>query len=98
MRPDPDAYVTRGQAAEYLNVRADTIGKWHDRGWLDPTTGQRRHLRTRTLPSGRLGYRLGDILDAERGTRGNMNSSRNPRRGGRAWADLDRKTPSYAPA
>lgn len=96
MRPDPDAWVTRGQAAEYLNLRADTIGKWHDRGWVDPATGERRHLRTKRLPGGRLRYRLGDILDAERATRNHVNSSRNPRRG--AWADLDRKKPSFAPA
>lgn len=70
-----DAYVTRGQAATITGVSEDSIGKWHHRGWLTPD-GERRHLRTKPGRGRHLRYRLGDILDAERDTRGNPNSRR----------------------
>ncbi len=63
-----NAWVTRGEASYLIGVSAGAIGKWHARGWVDSGSGQRRRLRTRRLPSGRLQYRLGDILDAERDT------------------------------
>lgn len=62
-----NAWVSRGQAAYLTGVSADAIGKWNARGWVTPA-GERRQLRTRKLPNGRLQYRLGDILDAERDT------------------------------
>ncbi len=62
-----NAWVSRGQASYLTGVSADAIGKWNARGWVD-AAGARRHLRTRRLPSGRLQYHLGDILDAERDT------------------------------
>ncbi|MCC2661287.1 MAG: hypothetical protein K0R37_2061 [Arthrobacter sp.] len=62
-----NAWVSRGQASYLTGVSADAIGKWNARGWVD-ATGARRRLKTRRLPSGRLQYRLGDILDAERDT------------------------------
>lgn len=62
-----DVWVSRGQAAYFTGVSADAIGKWHARGWL-AGDGSRRRLRTKRLGNGRLMYRVGDILDAERDT------------------------------
>lgn len=61
-----DAWVSRGGAAYLTGVSPDVIGKWKARGWV--TADGRRYLTTRRLPSGRLEYLLGDILDAERDT------------------------------
>jgi hypothetical protein len=62
-----NAWVSRGEASFLTGVSADAIGKWHARGWLD-AFGNRRQLTTRRLANGRLQYRLGDVLDAERDT------------------------------
>lgn len=62
-----DAWVSRGEAAYMTGVSADAIGKWHARGWVTPD-GARRRLTVRRLENGRLRYRLGDVLDAERDT------------------------------
>lgn len=70
-----DAYITRAQAAMLTGVSADSIGKWHARGWRS-CEGELRHLRTRPKNGRVLLYRLGDILDAERETRNNPNSRR----------------------
>jgi hypothetical protein len=70
-----DAYITRAQASLLTGVTADSIGKWHHRGWLTPD-GERRYLRTKPGRGKHLRYRLGDILDAERDTRTNPNSRR----------------------
>lgn len=70
-----DAYITRAQAAMLTGVSADSIGKWHARGWRSGE-GELRHLRTRPKNGRVLLYRLGDILDAERETRNNPNSRR----------------------
>jgi hypothetical protein len=72
---NPDAYITRAQAATITGVSADAIGKWHARGWRS-TEGELRHLRTRPGSGRTLLYRLGDIIDAERETRHNPNSRR----------------------
>lgn len=72
---NPDAYITRRQAAMVTGVSADAIGKWHARGWRG-TEGELRHLRTRPGSGRTLLYRLGDIIDAERETRHNPNSRR----------------------
>lgn len=73
---NPDAMVTRAQAAMVTLVRPDTIGKWQARGWTSPT-GERRFLTTQLSPDGRtLRYRLGDILEAERDTRLNPRARR----------------------
>jgi hypothetical protein len=75
---NPDAYVSRSQAAMVTGVRPDTIGKWLARGWKD-LSGQRRTLTTKPDQDGRsLLYRLGDILDAERDTRLNPRARRRP--------------------
>lgn len=62
-----DAWVSRGQAAAAADVSPDTIGKWRARGWVDQF-GVWCQLRTKRLGNGRLLYRFGDILDAERDT------------------------------
>ncbi|MET0701652.1 MAG: hypothetical protein ABWY93_18535 [Mycobacterium sp.] len=62
-----DAWLSRGDAAYLTGVSPDAIGKWHARGWVD-RDGQRRYLSTRRLGNGRLQYRYGDILEAERDT------------------------------
>lgn len=72
---DLDAYVTRAQAAMVTGVRADTIGKWHARGWTDPR-GERHTLSTRPADGRTLLFRLGDILTAERDTRLNPRARR----------------------
>lgn len=93
---NPDAWLTRSQAAMYAGVSTDTVGKWHARGWLTPS-GERRHLTVQRRPDGTLRYRLGDVVDAERDTRNNANSPRNPLRprpagGPGSWADLNRQS------
>ena len=72
---NPDAYITRAQAARLTGLSADSIGKWHARGWRDGT-GELRHLNTRPGSGRHLLYRLGDVLDAERDTRNSANSRR----------------------
>lgn len=62
-----DAWVSRGEAAFLTGVSADAIGKWQARGWVTPA-GARRRLTVRRLSNGRLVYRIGDVLDAERDT------------------------------
>ena len=70
-----NAYITRAQAAMLTGVSADSIGKWHARGWRS-REGELRHLRTRPGSGRTLLYRLGDVIDAERETRNNPNSRR----------------------
>lgn len=72
---NPDAYVTRSQAAMLTGVSTDSIGKWHARGWRSPA-GEQRALTTKPGKGKTLRYRLGDILAAERDTRSNPNSRR----------------------
>lgn len=74
---NPDAYVTRAQAAMVTGVRPDTIGKWLARGWKTPA-GEHRQLSTRPGDGRFLLFRLGDILAAERDTRLNPRSRRRP--------------------
>lgn len=73
---NPDAYLTRAQAALLTGVSLGAIGKWQHRGWLS-ANGERRRLSTKPAPGNKLRYRLGDILDAERDTR-NSPLSRRP--------------------
>lgn len=93
---NPDAWLTRAQAAQYAGVSTNTIGKWHAQGWLAPDGAEgrvRRHLTVKRRRDGNLLYRLGDVVDAERDTRNNTNSPRNPlRAGARPWAELNRQT------
>ena len=70
-----DAYITRAQAALLTQVSADSIGKWHARGWRN-SEGQLRHLRTRRGTGKTLLYRVGDVMDAERETRQSPNCRR----------------------
>lgn len=72
---NPDAYVTRAQAATVTGVRPDTIGKWLARGWVDPA-GERHTLATKPGGGRSLLFRLGDILAAERDTRLNPRARR----------------------
>lgn len=72
---NPDAYVTRTQAAMVTLVKPDTIKKWRARGWKTPT-GEHRELTVRPGPGRTLLFRLGDILDAERDTRLNPRARR----------------------
>lgn len=72
---NPDAYITRAQAALLTGVSADAIGKWQARGWRTPD-GEQRHLKTKRGTGKHYRYRLGDILEAERDTRHSPNSRR----------------------
>ena len=81
---DRDAYVPRALAAHLTGLAADTIGKWHARGWLAPDPDSpghtvRRRLTVKRRADGNLLYRVGDILDADRDTKANPNSRRRPR-------------------
>lgn len=76
MRMNPDAFLTRAQAARMAGVAASTVGTWLDRGWVDPETGERRQLTVRRTAGGRLLYRLGDVVQAEADTFANPKSRR----------------------
>lgn len=53
--------------------KASTISNWQARGWVT-ADGERRHLKVRRRADGKLRYRLGDLLDAERDTSANPKS------------------------
>lgn len=74
---NPDAYVTRAQAAMVTGVRPDTIGKWIARGWKS-ADGTRHRVTTQPGEGRTQLYRLGDILTAERDTRLNPRARRRP--------------------
>lgn len=59
-----DAYVSLKAVAEWIGISPGTIRNWRYRGWIDKD-GTRRHHRVRD----RL-YRYGDVVAAERDTRG----------------------------
>jgi hypothetical protein len=69
VRFNPDAEITRDQAARKLNVTVAVIDAWLARGWLDED-GQRHRLATRKLHGQRL-IRAGDILQANADTAAN---------------------------
>ena len=80
-----DALIHTDLAAHAAGVSESTIGMWAARGWIDPSTGERRKLevadrdwRNRPL------YRYADVMAAEQATR-----RRGRRRGTRDWASLD---------
>lgn len=73
MRFNPDAEITRDQAARKLNVTVAVIDAWLARGWLD-RQGERRRLTTRKLHGQRL-IRAGDVLAAGRDTAANRERS-----------------------
>mgnify|MGYP001612222384 CR=1 FL=1 len=62
-----NAWVSRAEAAFIAGVSAGTVGKWRARGWVDQA-GLRRSLQVRQVAGGRMRYRLGDVLEAERDT------------------------------
>jgi hypothetical protein len=64
-----NARLTLAQAATMANVPPGTVRNWRYRGWLD-AAGERHHLDARD------GYRLGDVLRAERDTRRSDRSHR----------------------
>ena len=70
-----DAHLSRAQAAEFLAVSPHVVSMWATRGWLT-RDGTRRHLATTMADTGQRLYRLGDLLAAERDTRGNPRSHR----------------------
>lgn len=67
---DLNARVDRVGAARAAGVTVDVIKAWQYRGWLD-ADGRRHHLR----PNDR-GFRVGDVLRAERDTRRSGRSHR----------------------
>lgn len=73
MRMNPDAEVTRDQAARKLNVTLAVVDQWLARGWIGPA-GERLRLTTRKLYRTRY-IRWGDLLAADRDTRANRERS-----------------------
>jgi hypothetical protein len=67
---DPDARLERCQAAMQAGVTEDVIKTWQYRGWLD------KHGHRHFLLPDEDGYRLGDVLAAERDTRRSGRSHR----------------------
>jgi hypothetical protein len=67
---DLDARLDRVGAARAAGVTVDVVKTWQFRGWLDQH-GHRHYL----LPD-EDGYRLGDVLKAERDTRRSGRSHR----------------------
>lgn len=65
-----NAMVTLTQAAHMAGVPVGTVRNWRYRGWLDGNG--KRHTLTVTDD----GYRLGDVLRAERDTRRSDRSHR----------------------
>lgn len=65
-----DARLQLADAANVAGVPVGTLRNWRYRGWTD-RTGQRRHLDVNNQ-----GYRLGDVLQAERDTRRSPSSHR----------------------
>ncbi len=69
--PDFDALIDRDTAAYAAKVKPSSITSWVSRGWKDPETGERRKLERRAVDSvGRHLDRYGDVVAAERATRG----------------------------
>lgn len=66
-----DARLTRDLAAHAAGVQPTAIAMWVSRGWIDRTTGQRRHLEVAARDwRGRPLFRYADVMAAEEGTRG----------------------------
>lgn len=65
-----DARLQLADAANVAGVPAGTLRNWRYRGWTD-RNGQRRYLDVDAE-----GYRLGDVLQAERDTRRHDRSHR----------------------
>lgn len=65
-----DARLQLADAANVAGVPAGTLRNWRYRGWTD------RHGNRRTLDVNDQGYRLGDVLQAERDTRRSERSHR----------------------
>jgi hypothetical protein len=65
-----DALIDRETAAHVAKVSRSTVAMWVSRGWVDPTTGERRHLEVAGQDwAGRHLYRYGDVLAVEQATR-----------------------------
>jgi hypothetical protein len=67
VRLNPDAELTRTQAARRANVTVAVVDAWLARGWYD-LTGVHHTLTTRKVGRTRF-IRHGDVLRAERDTR-----------------------------
>jgi len=65
-----DARLQLADAAKVAGVPAGTVRNWRYRGWTT-RTGMRR-----TIDVNEDGYRLGDVLEAERDTRRSDRSHR----------------------
>lgn len=75
-----DAHLTCTQAAHIANVTRHVVLMWRNRGWLDPTTGERHKLAVVGEDDrGNPTYRLRDIQAAERATRRSGKSHRRNR-------------------
>jgi DNA-binding transcriptional MerR regulator len=72
---DPNAAVTRTEAATQLGVSPHTISMWVIRGWVNPE-GIRHHITVLGTDGRQRLYRWGDLRDAERDTRNNKRSPR----------------------
>lgn len=81
----PDAGLTRTEAVAALNgpfaddVTVHMVSMWALRGWVDPTTGERRKLRVVGVDrDGTRRYSHEDLVAADAATR--LNTSRSHRR------------------
>jgi len=73
---NPDAGLTRAQAAYLLDVTRATVSMWVLRGWVD-RQGLRRRIRV--VGTDRVGarlYRYADLVQAETDTRRSPQSRR----------------------
>lgn len=87
MYTDPTVGLSRPEAVARLRrfgVTPAMVSMWALRGWVDPTTGERRRLRVVGVDSdGARRYRHDDLLAAEAAT------ALNPRRSHRQAIDTD---------
>ncbi len=80
-----DRLLHRDVAAHAASVSPTTISIWASRGWVDPSTGERRVLEVAERDwRGRPLYRHADVLAAEQATR-----RRGRKRDSAKWLELD---------
>lgn len=73
---DPNAGLTREQAARLANVDPQIISMWALRGWLASDGTRHRLTVVGKGPRGARRYRQGDVIEAEKATRQNFRSHR----------------------
>lgn len=80
-----DARLTRDLAAYAAGVKTSAVAMWVSRGWVDPTTGERRKLEVAARDwRGRPLFRYADVMAAEQATR-----RRGRKRDTQHWTELD---------